>query len=154
MANPTAAPPLRRAHAVPTHLGLRRHRRDVARWALAHGHPVDRDSLAIIVAVRSSMGDGTLSLRWTTDDVRSLWWASTGWCLTQHVQMPATIAPTLGTYLRYLSAHRLFADGSDQMTSLRRCLAQQDLDVDVADDPRSRHPAGGRRRLAPVLPLG
>ena len=154
MSHATVAPPLRRAYAVPTHLGLRRHRRDVARWALAHGHPVDRDSLAIIVAVRSSMGDGTLSLRWTTDDVRSLWWASTGWCLTQRVQMPRTIAPTLGTYLRYLSAHRLFAEGSESMTTLRRCLAQQDAQVDPSDESRSRHPAGARRRLAPVLPLG
>ena len=154
MADPTAAPPLRRAHAVPTHLGLRRHRRDVARWALAHGHPVDRDSLAVIVAVRSSMGDGTLSLRWTTDDVRSLWWASTGWCLQQRVQMPATIAPTLGTYLRYLSSHRLFAEGSDPMATLRRAVAQQDGGAAPSEDARSRHPAGGRRRLAPVLPLG
>lgn len=147
------APPLRRAHAVPTHLGLRRHRRDVARWALAHGHPVDRDALAVVVAVRSSMGDGTVSLRWTSDDVRSLLWsAAGGWCLAHGVRLPAELTATLATYLRYLSAHRLFSADSEPMTVLRRTLAEHDGDSS-RQASRARHPAGGRRRLAPVLPI-
>ncbi len=59
----------RRPHSLPTHPSLRRHRRTVVAWSLAHGHPVDRDALAVLVGLRSRPADGALDRRWTTDDV-------------------------------------------------------------------------------------
>ena len=153
----TFDPHIRRAHTVPTHLGIRRHRRDVARWALAHGHPVDRDALAAIVGARSLMGEGVVALQWTSMDVASLLWSGVaGWSTVHGVQRPTQVAPTLGTYLRYLSAHRLFDHGSDAMTVLRRALAEHDTSGERSGDragARARHPAAGARALAPVLPI-
>ena len=157
MAQHTFDPRTRRAHTVPTHLGIRRHRQDVARWALAHGHPVDRDALAAIVGARSIMSEGTVALRWTATDVESLLWSGVpGWSMAHGVRGPAELPSTLATYLRYLSAHRLFDRGSDAMTVLRRAVAEHDTLDDGPQDrrsARSRHPAAGRRALAPVLPI-
>jgi hypothetical protein len=155
MAIHTDQPGLRRAHTVPTHAGLRRHRQEVARWALEHGQPVDRDALAAIVGARSAMADGTVSVRWTEADVGSLLWSGVaGWCMAHGVRLPARVAPTLGTYLRFLSGHRLLSRDSDPMTVLRRAVARHDQDLREDDgDARSRHPASGRRALAPVLPI-
>lgn len=154
MAKRTLDPGSRRAHSVPTHVGLRRHRRDVARWGLAHGHPVDRDALAAIVGARAVMSDGTVSLRWTETDVRLLLWSGAGsWCLSHGVRLPADLGPTLATYLRYLSAHRLFTADSDSVSVLRRALARHDEGVRDDSGARARHPAGARRALAPVLPI-
>jgi hypothetical protein len=151
MAKRTPEPGSRRAHTIPTHAGLRRHRRDVARWALAHGHPADRDALAAIVGARAIMSDGTVSLRWTATDVRSMLWSGVAsWCLAHGVRLPDDLAATLATYLRYLSGHRLFERDSDTMTVLRRALSHHDEDDGGS---RARHPAGGRRALAPVLPI-
>jgi len=155
MAIHTSEPGLRRAHSVPTHAGLRRHRQQVARWALEHGQPVDRDALAAIVGARSVMADGTVSVRWTESDVGTLLWSGVAnWCLSHGVRLPAHVAATLATYLRYLSGHRLLSRDSDPMTVLRRAVTRLDQDDEVHDgDPRSRHPASGRRALAPVLPI-
>lgn len=149
----------RRAHTVPTHLGLRRHRQDVARWALASGHPVDRDALAAIVGARASMSDGTVTLHWTAFDVGALLWSGVAtWSLEHGVGCPSKVATTLDTYLRYLSAHRLFELGSESMTVLRRAMAEHDVAEPAVPGQdlrgaRSRHPAAGRGALAPVLPI-
>ncbi|CAN5413613.1 hypothetical protein BH10ACT3_BH10ACT3_16140 [soil metagenome] len=148
----TAAAGSRRAHSIPTHSGLRRHRRDVARWALAHGHPVARDALATIVGARAVMSAGTVSLRWTAEEVGVLLWSGlTNWCVSRGVRAPGDVVPTLTTYLRYLSGHRLLERDSDSMAVLRRAVADFGQQPDKAS--RSRHPAAGRRALAPVLPL-
>ena len=65
----TTAVPVRRAHSVPTHPAVRQHRGQVARWALANGHLVERDALAAIVAVRADPSSGAVDLRWTAQDV-------------------------------------------------------------------------------------
>jgi hypothetical protein len=155
MAIHTTEPGLRRAHTVPTHAGLRRHRQEVARWALEHGQPVDRDALAAIVGARSVMADGTVSVRWTESDVGALLWSGVAnWCLSHGVRPPAQVVPTLATYLRFLSGHRLLSRDSDPMTVLRRAVARHDGDDRDRDrGARSRHPAAGRRALAPVLPI-
>ncbi len=145
----STAVPTRRAHAVPMHAPLRRHRSDVARWALAHGHPIERDALAAIVAVRADPVTGRLDHRWDVDEVEQVMWAAVPmWCAAHHIDLPADLATTLGTYLRYLSAHRSLAPGSDAILVLRRSVA------DHRPGParsRSRHPASSQG--APVLPI-
>lgn len=145
----TTTLPTHRAHSVPTHPAARRHRREVARWAFANGHPIDRDALAAIVAARSERTTGAVDLRWADDDVeRVLWHSLPEWCVTHRVRPPADTATTLATYLRFLSAHRLLAPGSAGITALRRAVADHRPSVSPS---RARHPATARR--APVLPI-
>ena len=97
------------------------------------------------------MSDGTVSLLWTAADVGSLLWTGLpNWCVSRGVRAPVDVTPTLATYLRYLSGHRLLERGSDAMAVLRRALADF---TQPEQGSRSRHPAAGRRALAPVLPL-
>ncbi len=148
MPTTTAAPP-RRAHSVPTHPTARRHRGDVARWALAHGHRVERDALAALVAVRVHGGTGTVDLRWDADEIGRVMWSTVPvWCSSHGVPTPPDLATTLATYLRYLAAHRLLVAGSDTITSLRRAVSDHQPDRQRS---RARHPAAGR--TAPVLPI-
>lgn len=140
---------VRRAHSVPSLPTARRHRGQVARWALANGHPVQRDALAAIVAVRLDASTATIELRWTLADVeRVLWGLAPAWCASQQVAVPDGLAVTLGTYLRYLSAHRLLGPGSDPIAALRHAATEQQSG---AQRSRARHPAAGRP--APVLPI-
>ncbi len=140
---------VRRAHSVPSLPTARRHRGQVARWALANGHQVQRDALAAVVAVRVDASSATIDLRWTVADVeRVLWSRAPSWCAAQQVAVPDALAATLATYLRYLSAHRLLGPGSDPISALRRAVAEQQSG---AQRSRARHPAAGR--TAPVLPI-
>lgn len=109
---------LRRAHGVPAEPVLRARRSAVAAWALEHRHPVDRDSLAIIVGLTGStaatspercMTDHTNSRQggshpsgpervlrtppegatWTVDRIDDLLWAGvTEWCRSRGVRFP------------------------------------------------------------------
>ena len=65
------------------------------------------------------------------------------------VEHPEELAPSLSTYLRYLSANRLLPPGSDNTSALRRAIAEHR--VPDRRRSRARHPAGAGR--APVLPL-
>lgn len=141
----------RRAHSVPSHPEIRRHRSDVASWALAHGHLVHRDALAVIVATRSD-AFGNIARRWTAQGVgvvlRS---GARSWCDRHGAAPPPELATTLATYLRYLSGHRMLAAGSDSAGELRRAVSEYRLPEARS---RSNHPTAGARRPAPVLPLG
>ena len=141
----------RRAHTVPTHPSVRRHRRDVATWALAHGHLVHRDALAVIVATRVD-ASGTISHRWTARNVALVLWSGAhSWCDRHGAAPPPDLATTLATYLRYLSGHRLLEPGSDSPASLRRAVSEH---RGPEARSRSNHPTAAPRRAAPVLPLG
>lgn len=139
----------RRASAVPAGRHVRRHRGDVARWALAHGHVLRRDALAALLGARSSLGGGAVSTRWTAQDVaRLLCFDVESWADAHGVARPEDVAPTLATYLRYLFAHRLLDPTSDDMAALRRAISEnRRSDVGA----RARHPASARP--APVLPI-
>ncbi len=151
MSDTTTVPAARRAHTVPTHPSVRLHRRDVATWALAHGHVVHRDALAVIVASRVD-ATGRISFRWTARNVALvLWSGARSWCDRHGVAPPPDLAATLATYLRYVSAHRLLEPGSDSPASLRRAVAEH---RGPEARSRSNHPTAGVRRTAPVLPLG
>jgi len=148
MSTSTVAPN-RRAHAVPIQRTLRHHRSEVARWALANGHPIERDALAVVVAVRADPGTGTIDQRWDVDEVEQVMWAAVPmWCAAHHIDSPADVGTTLGTYLRYLSAHRRLAAGSDGILALRRAVADHRPGPERS---RARHPASSP--AAPVLPI-
>jgi hypothetical protein len=141
--------PARRAHSVPTHPAVRHHRGQVARWALANGHLIERDALAAVVAARSDLSTGTIDLCWTAEDVGRVMWSTVPmWCSTHQVHHPTDLATTTATYLRFLSAHRQLARGSDPIAALRRAVADHRPGPQRS---RARHPAAGR--TAPVLPI-
>jgi hypothetical protein len=149
MPTTTTASTTRRAHSVPTHPSVRRHRGQVARWALANGHLVERDALAAIVAVRTDASTGAVDMRWTAQDIGAVMWSAVPlWCSTHQVPAPSDVATTLGTYLRFLSAHRQLARGSAPIAELRRAVADHRPSQQRS---RARHPAAGR--TAPVLPI-
>ena len=143
-----AATSERRAHAVPAHPTVRRHRRQVLRWALANAHPVDRDALAVLVAVRSDPSSGRVALEWQTDQVAHvLASAAPVWCRLHRVAQPPDLTTTLSTYLRFLSANMGLAAGSDTAAALRLAVADQRPSHQRS---RARHPTS---QLAPVLPI-
>jgi hypothetical protein len=149
MTNSTTISARRRAHSIPASPPVRRHRSEVARWALAKGYLAHRDALAAIVGARAgSPGHGPVT-SWTAADVAELLWSGAAeWCASNGAEQPADLAPTLATYLRYLSTHRLLDGRSDDVATLRRAIAENRR---VDQSGRSRHPAGANR--APVLPI-
>lgn len=139
--------PIRRAHTVTAHPTARTHRREVIRWALAHGHPVSRDALTVIVALRTDRSTGAIDTAWRPDDVaRVVNPGAAMWCSTHRTGIQGDLASTLSTYIRYLSAHRLLDADRAAISSLHRA---------VTDLPRStsraRHPS--QRAAAPVVPI-
>ncbi len=142
---------LQRAHTIRSHPAIRAHRRDVARWALANRRPCDRDALAAIVAVRNAFGPGWTdgAQRWTAEEIgRLLWVDLAGWCQDCEKETPDgdRVAATLDTYLRFLSAHRLIARGSDPVAALRRAIS------DYGGGRSPAHPSV-RHALAAVVPI-
>jgi hypothetical protein len=126
-----------------------RHRRDVARWALEHGHRVGRDALAVIVALRTDPVLGTLELSWSARQVdATVRVHADRWCSLHGAEPPPELPRTLAAYLRYLSSARLLGPGSDAPAELRRAVGEL---VDNPHATRERHPSRWR---APVLPLG
>lgn len=107
------------AHGKSTSPTRRRHRVEVARWALANGVPIRRDALSIIVATRDIKTDQTICTTWTCDTVAELLgWRGDLWCTTHHVPQPDRLEESLIGYLRYLQATRLLSDRSDRLEDL------------------------------------
>lgn len=142
----SATLPLRRAHAVPVPSVQLTHRRDVVRWALAHGQHLSRDALAAMVdhhAVAAGGGslcpDGpALDLCWTVDDVAAALDVRDTWCDAVGAQPPVRLADTLSTYLRYLGSNGLLAPGSARPRALRDAVTA--LTVPGGRE-RARHPS-------------
>ena len=154
MTGTTAPTPSVRAHQVVAPAHERSHRRAVIRWAMANGRPVHRDPLAALIGARAAALGSVATVDgasiWTAPDVGALLWVGVAdWCAAHGADLPPSdqVSDTLGTYLRYLSAHRLLAAGSDPVAALRRAVTEYGGSV-----PRSAaHPS--LRRPAPVLPL-
>jgi len=115
---------------------------------------VHRDALAAIIGARADSLSAPADLdgptEWVGEQIGELLWGDiSSWCgeRSARVPDPDDIARTLHTYLRYLSAHRLLAAGSDPVTLLRRAIADYG-----GDRGRHRHPSTGRR-VAPVVPI-
>jgi hypothetical protein len=150
----SATLPLRRAHAVPVPDAQLTHRRDVVRWALAHGQQLSRDALAAVVdhhAVRAGGGslipDGpALDLCWTVDDIAEAFDVRDTWCDAVGAQPPVNLAATITTYLRYLGSNALLTPGSARPRALREAVAEF---AQPGGRERSRHPSA----VAPVRSL-
>ncbi len=152
-----------RPHSVKVAPVRLRHRRDVTRWAVERGYPISRDALAAIVATRVILVDGSISTRWSVDEVDSqLMWGIANWCRARGASLPVGLATTLDTYLGYLCENKLLDPGSDQINLLRRAVAENGAELESAaltNDRRgsrsAAHPSRSPRpRLAPVLPIG
>lgn len=160
----TSAPTLTfRAHEVVVPSDQRTHRRAVIRWALANGRAVHRDALAALVGARAaalpspdptvgeaaSAADPTV---WSGPDIGALLWVGVAdWCADRGAEVPDGdhVATTLSTYLRFLSAHRLLARGSDPVAALRRAVTE----YGGTTTRSAAHPSMRQRSVAPVLPL-
>jgi hypothetical protein len=150
----SATLPLRRAHAVPVPAAQTSHRRDVVRWALAHGQHLSRDALAALVDDHARRAGGgslhptgpALDLRWTVEDVAAALDVHDTWCDAVGAQPPAGLPATLTTYLRYLGSTALLAPGSDRPRTLREAVTAL---AAPGGRERSRHPSA----LAPVRSL-
>jgi hypothetical protein len=153
MSTSTIAPAGPRAHAVPVPAAVTAHRRSVARWALSNGRPAHRDALAAVVAARAQaagLGLPGSATVWTVEDIGTLLWVDlTEWCQDAEVELPEQhqVSATLDTYLRYLSAHRLLAKGSDPVAALRRAIA------DYGGGRTRSHPSMRQHAAAPVVPI-
>lgn len=109
----------RRAHDISIGGVRRRHRAEVARWVLANGRAMERDSLSLIIATREMNPDGTVDTTWSCGTVgRLLEWQADAWCATHHVPVPQRLGESLVTYLEYLRATRLLSEGSDPIEVL------------------------------------
>lgn len=107
------------AHGIWTSPVRRRHRVEVARWALANGVAIRRDSLSVIVATRDIGVDDTICTTWTCETVSQLLgWRSDAWCNNHRVRRPSLLEESLIGYLQYLRATRLLSDRSDRFEDL------------------------------------
>ena len=142
--------PLRRAHAVAVPRAQLSHRRDVVRWALSHGLPLNRDALAAIVDDHASHDGGgsfhpsgpPVGLCWTLEDTAAALDVSDTWCESVGARTPGDVPRTLLTYLRYLGANHLFAPGSDRPRALRDVASAV---LVAGEQDQSRHPAAVAR---------
>lgn len=97
----------------------RNHRIEVARWALAHGVPMHRDDLSIIVATRDIEPDGVICTTWTCETVAQLLtWRAESWYRSHRAPEPVRLDESLSGYLRYLRETRLLTDRSDPFVDL------------------------------------
>jgi hypothetical protein len=150
----SATLPLRRAHAVPVPSAQLTHRRDVVRWALAHGQQLSRDALAAVVDHHAALAGGgslcpdgpALDLCWTVDDVAAALDLGDTWCDAVGAQPPVSLAATLTTYLRYLGSNGLLAPESARPRALREAVTNL---AAPGGRERARHPSA----MAPVQSL-
>ena len=134
MVTNTALPPARKVITLTDQ--LRRHRCEVARWALASGRILNLDALTIVLTTRS--GDHE---RWRTDDVSVFLWSSAAaTCAELGVELPASTAETLWSYLTFLA--EVGDLSGDPLVDLRLELAEC---AGLNRSGRLRHPAGSRR---------
>lgn len=96
--------------------------RDVRKWSLAHGRPVDADVLALVLAGKAEWRDEPVTL-WTRIGVYHNLYADVwNWCTLHRVPMPEDVPEVLWLYLSYLDKTDQFARGSDPLRELRRPL--------------------------------
>ena len=151
MPTDTAAAPASQAIVLePT---LRRHRCEVARFALAEGLPLNIDAITVILAAKQveSATEKRPFTRWTQRGlVAFLWGTATEWCAAHGVELPPTTAESLWTYLTFLFEHRELASGSARLTALREALCET---ADVNREGRALRPTARRGSGGQVRPL-
>ena len=127
MATTTHPRPAVRIHrSVTLDPALRQHRLEVARWALAHGRPLNLDSITVVLAARRHEAalEHRPFTRWSTTSLLTfLFGTCVQWCEAQGVARPATCGETLLTYLDHLADTGQLATGSTPIDQLRRTVA-------------------------------
>lgn len=123
---------------------------DVARWALANGHPLQRDCLAVIIGTRELNQDGTICTRWNYETVDSFLTLQAGpWCSMHRVRFPDQLTESLRTYLHYLERTRLLGDLSDGLEDLLDSVTDNE-DTRVA--AHESNPPSRRHNPRPATP--
>lgn len=120
MVAPPSAPPARRAIRLDD--TLRRHRCEVARYALRAGRPLNLDAITLILAAKQfeSNAERRPFTRWTRRGlVGFLWGTASEWATRHGVALPESTAETLWTYLGFLDEQDQFASGSAPLAELR-----------------------------------
>ena len=134
-------------HAIVLTPDQRAIRCEVARWALATGHPLHLDAITVILAVKSfeSSIDGRPFNRWSAQSTLTFIWGSVReWCGARSIEVPPQLAESLWTWFDFLGRHRQFASGSSTLGALRDVL------VDTGGLTRSGRAPVTRSGRAPV----
>ena len=149
--------PERRASTIPVSAALRAHRRRVIGWAVAHGHPLHRTRWR-----RSSEPSGSRPVTRVGVVVDRCRLAHVGRghrvVPVQRCRRPRRRCRSLPhTYVRFLSAHRMFAKGSETTAALRRAVGSTAAGHPHATPSRDARPrradgAGGSHRLIDLRP--
>ena len=122
----TASPTRTARSAVPLDPALRSLRCEVARWALATGHPLNLDAIGVILAARhhEAIVEGRPFNRWTTNTVLTfLFGTAEEWCTRQHVTMPSHLGESLLTYVTFLAELDVLASGSSSIRQLQNTIS-------------------------------
>lgn len=111
---------------VPLDPALRALRVEVARWALATGHPLNLDAIGVILGARHAEAaiDGRPFNRWTTNSVLTfLFGTAAEWCEHHQVTMPPHLGESLLTYVSFLTEARVLATGSSTPRQLHNTIS-------------------------------
>ena len=131
--------------------GVRARVRQVATWALAHGHPLDRDALAVVLATRADHGHRGLPETWTSAMIERLLEHDVAeWCARRRRRVPSRVAESLFTYLAFLfKSKSLDRWESEPIASLKMTLRRCG-----GLDGRGRQRVATDRPVAEVIDLG
>lgn len=104
---------------------LRAIRREIARWALANGRSLNLDALTVILAARrdESVREGAPFNRWTANSVLVfLFGTADDWCDRHGVARQPYLGESMRTYVDFLAAERVLANGSSPIRLLRSTI--------------------------------
>ncbi|MFN8051725.1 MAG: hypothetical protein U0Q22_09830 [Acidimicrobiales bacterium] len=105
---------------------LRAIRREVARWALAAGQPLNVDALTVILAARhaEALVEGRPFNRWTANSVLTfLFGTADDWCDRHGVARQPHLGESLLTYVNFLDASGVLSSGSSSLRQLRSTIS-------------------------------
>jgi hypothetical protein len=129
---------------------LRSLRCEVARWALAHGRPLNLDAVTVILAARhqEALVEGWPFNRWTADSVLTfLFGTADDWCDRSGVARPTHLGESLLTYVDFLDASGVLSPGSSHVTLLRSTI------TDLAGLTPAGHRGSDGTTIAALRPL-
>ena len=126
--------------------------RDVRRWALSQGRPVEAGAVELILEVKNDCLGEPLD-RWTLDGLADLMWTYVPqWCVSCGTDRPKHLAETLWIYLAYLSDTEQLAGGSDELAALQASLVAYG-GLDRFGHSRARARARIRRKAPSAPPV-
>ena len=105
---------------------LRAIRREVARWALSSGQPLNLDAITVILAARhdEALVEGRAFNRWTANSVLTfLFGTADDWCDRHGVQRQSHLGESLLTFVNFLGASGVLSSGSSSLRQLRSTIS-------------------------------